>query len=499
MANTYKTGFQGSETSWAEVILYSHSDDPLVLLPDNKGEYPFSGKRADAKSPALISVSTQKALGVPSGTFSIDIKPSRAASALFNYICDDDWVDIVFYRHSQPWHVMRGLVDEIRRTRGVSGTGATTTSYTITGRDFAKIWEITPVWFSPYGDNDMVSEAWTYQVFEAIPYLRGTPPKAVRAFLWNFMEAVKASAGINWLMPKGMPNGGGAFLEWVSLSENHYHNVPARKSFNPNFLDPNSTLWATAQQHSDPGFTEFYADLFPAGDPFDARLGEGKPLSPNDTKMTVVVRDRPFPVIDPQIDAWAADWKRLPVFVVPRQQIVADNVGRAGLERFNAFFVASQLHQEAFGQNSLNILTPLCDFDSIKRHGLRRYDVQSAMSPDELDFSKLCEQQRRIAKDWHCLNPYFLSGSLNLGVGRPDLKIGCRVRIPGENGERDQETYYLESVTHNWAFGMGTRTTLGVTRGWIGSDWSMMEALQKISSRYQEPRLLTDAKWFEIA
>jgi hypothetical protein len=497
MANVYKTGYQGSETSWVEVILYSHGDDPLVMLPDGMGRYPFSGKRADSRHPSLVSVSTQKMLGAASGSFTIDIKPSLAAANLFQHICDDDWVDIVFYRHSQPWHVMRGLIDEIRRNRSVGGSGATTRSYTLTGRDFAKIWEITPVWFSPCGDKDMVSDAWATMIFQAIPSLRGTPPEAVKAFLWNFMEAVTVTAGVNWEMPAGMPNGGGSFLKWVQFNDNHYYNTPARKSFNPNFLDPNNTLWATAQQHADPAFVEVYADMLPDGGPFDARLQSGEPLAPKDARMTVVVRDRPFPVVDPLIDSWPISWDAVPQFTVFRQQIVTDNVGRSGLERFNAFFVASQLHQEAFGQNSLNILTPLVDFQSLHRHGLRRFDVQSSMSPDQLDFSKLCEQQRRIAKDWHCLNPYFLSGTINLGIGRPDIKIGCKVRIPGEHGERDQETYYIESVGHNWRFGQGIRTALGVTRGWMGSDQSMVAALQQMSARYQEPQLLTDVSWLQ--
>lgn len=497
-AGVYKPGFQISTTSWAEVVLHSHGNDPLVMTPDGMSAYPFSGKRRDARSPFLVSVSTQKTIGAPSGTFQIEIKPSKAAAEAFKHICDDDWIDIVYYRHAQPWHVMRGLVDEIRRNRSVNGTGATVTNYTITGRDFAKIWEITPIWFSPYADNDMVSDGWAYQIFNAIPNLRGTPPEAVEAFLWHFLEHMNEDAGVNWLMPGSMPNGGGSFLKWVSLSKDHYQNVPARKSFNPNFLDPANTLWATAAAHTDAPFVEFYADLFPDGDPFHPKIQPGTPLTPKDTRMTVVVRDRPFPIVDPEIDAYNQDWDNLPTFIVPRQQIVTENVGRSGLERFNAFFVASMLHQEAFGANSLNIMMPLVDFDSMRKHGMRRFDVQSAMSPDQLDFSRLCEQQRRIARDWHCLDPYFLSGSMTLGQGRPDIKIGCRVRVPGPKGEVDQETYYCESVGHNWVFGQGIKTTLGLTRGWIGSDWSLMEALQKISGRYKEPSLLTDNLWFEV-
>lgn len=491
MDTGYKPGFQGSETSWVAVTLYSRGDDPIIMTPGNASAYPFSGKRADAKSPSLVAVSTQKLLGAASGSFQIDLKPSRSAFELFKHVCDDDWIDITFYRKDQPWHVMRGLVDEIRRNQTVGGTGATVESYTIVGKDFGKIWEITPIWFSPYMTNDIISDATASAVFNALTKIQGAPNVAVKAYLWSFMNAITTHAGIDWSMPLSMPNGGGNFLGWVKYSEDHFQNVPKRKCFNANYMEMNGTLWGTAQQHSDPAFVELYTDLFPDGDPFSPKLEAGSALEPKDTRMTVVIRDRPFPIVDKNIDAYNQDWDNLPMFIVPRQQIITANVGRSGLERFNAFYTASMLHQEAFGGNSLNIIVPLIDAESIHQHGLRRFDIQSSIAPDEsnLDFSKLCYQQRLIAKDWHALNPYFLSGTLGLGVGRPDLKIGCKVRIPGSRGEEDQETYYLESVGHSWSFGQGTRTNLGITRGWIGSDWSMLEALQKISSRFKEPEM----------
>jgi hypothetical protein len=339
--------------------------------------------------------------------------------------------------------------------------------------------------------NALISDATASAVFNALPKIQGAPNVAVKAYLWSFMNAITTHAGIDWSMPLSMPNGGGNFLGWVKYSEDHFQNVPKRKCFNANYMEMNGTLWATAQQHSDPAFVELYTDLFPDGDPFSPKLEAGSALEPKDTQMTVVIRDRPFPIVDKNIDAYNQDWDNLPMFIVPRQQIITANVGRSGLERFNAFYTASMLHQEAFGGNSLNIIVPLIDAESIHQHGLRRFDIQSSIAPDEsnLDFSKLCYQQRLIAKDWHALNPYFLSGTLGLGVGRPDLKIGCKVRIPGSRGEEDQETYYLESVGHSWSFGQGTRTNLGITRGWIGSDWSMLEALQKISSRFKEPEM----------
>ena len=116
-----RPGFQGSETSRIEVDIYQHGDDPVVLYSDG-GLYNLHGRRASDPSHCVVGVQTSKTLGAGSGQFSITIKPSKVAEAIFQWLVDDDWVDLVFYRHDQPSHVMRGLVDEVRRSKIVGGT-----------------------------------------------------------------------------------------------------------------------------------------------------------------------------------------------------------------------------------------------------------------------------------------------------------------------------------------------------------------------------------------
>ena len=65
-------------------------------------------------------------------------------------------------------------------------------------------------------------------------------------------------------------------------------------------------------------------------------------------------------------------------FGVPRQQIVNDTVSRSGLERFNAFFTGTILHQELMNTNAMNMLAPLFNQEDVKRHGFRRMDVEEA-------------------------------------------------------------------------------------------------------------------------
>jgi hypothetical protein len=499
-ADLASPGFQGSETSWAELTIYQHGSDPIVICSPS---LPMDGRRSADKNPSLIACSTSKALGQASGSFSAQLKPGRAAEELLDKVMDDAWADVVFYRHSRPWHTMRGLLDELRRSDTVGGSGATTSRYTLTGRDFGKVWELTPVWFSPWA-NDLVTEAVCNRLWQGLPQVLGDPVAVAQAYLKGMLEEM-GSSGPDWQPPTGMPGmqGGSSFLDNVTFAVKGYQNIPMRKAFNPNHLAPQGTLWTLAQSQADPAFVELYVDLLPDGDPLGGSLASGEAVPVGKAKMTVVVRDRPFPVTDANPAAlpplgYADAWGQLPVAVVPRQQLGMLDLGKSGIERFNAFFVASNLLQEDMGASALNVLAPLLDTQDVQRHGLRRFDVQIPTIPDPdpsntvLDAGAQAEILRCIARDWYCLNPYMLSGSASLNVGRPDIHIGQRVRIPSLHPGQPDLNAYVEQVGHSWQFGSTIKTNLGLTRGWRGDDDSYRNALRKVAARYKVPRFVID-------
>jgi hypothetical protein len=267
-------------------------------------------------------------------------------------------------------------------------------------------------------------------------------------------------------------------------------------------MNPNGMVWQLAHEYSDPAFTDLYVDLLPGGDMYSPRISLGDPVSPMETRMTVILRDKPFPVLTASAPpGYVASWNALPLHTVGNQEIRDKNVGRSGYERYNAFFVSERILQEGMGSYALEFMAPLLDRDSIKRHGLRRFDVQSNVVPDPqnpvtwggIDAKNLARYQQAIARDWYCLNPYFLSGTIALGHSRPDIKIGNRLQIPGtvyspKDTESD-ETYYIETVQQNWQARVGNKTTVGVTRGWAGTDAEYTAALTKMAARYSLPAL----------
>jgi len=496
-SNRPRPGFQGSETSRAEVRIYAQGGDPVLAA--SEGTQSLSGRYRTDPTHTLISVTTSKALE-GTGTWQAVVKPSRAGTdSLLDQIVDDDWVDIVFYRHGRQWHTMRGLVDDVRRSRTVGGSGATAWTYTISGRDFQKVFEVTPIWFNRFSRKveNLVGEIST-KIFSGIPNLGGDPLMIVQGFLLGFFRELQGYGRANWVIPNSVPNTQGTFYDDIvaGWSLQGFSGVPARKGIDPNFGNPQGNLWQLAKDWADPAFLELFCDLGKGGELLEAN----EELSLDESTITVFFRDKPFVLSPNLVDdqgrppatalglGQQSAWFSLPLHVVPRQQLVQDDVGRSGAERINAFFVSPQVTMELVKSGQLDLSQPLWNADDINKHGLRRYDISTRYVPDTGTLIGLSTLQRSMIRDWYALNPYFLSGTMSLAIGRPDIHIGTRVRIPGDNGETSQdETYYVEQVSHSWTFGPGLRTQLGVTRGWIGDDTSLLQAVLDQEALYSVP------------
>jgi len=488
-----KPGFQGSETTGVEIIIYPQQaafTDPITFTSE---PVKFGGRN----QPSIISANVTKTLGAASGTWSFVCKPGRnekdgysqVAQSLFSHVIDDDWIDIVFLRHGRRYHVMRGLVEDVRRGKVVSGSGATSTIFTISGRDFGKIWEQTPIWFNTYSSVNL-GGAISQKVFSGMQNILGSPKKAVLAFLRDMLRELDELGTASWVLPSELPNRGpGSFLEAVNFDTSGYPiNLDNQLiALSQNWLMPSGNLWQLAKEWSDPLFNELYCDIMP-----DSLLSIGfaqfnpqAELPPEESGLNLIFREKPFPTINEGKDS---AWFYLPLNIVPREQIISSDTGRSGAERFNAFFVAPQLTQELVGQGAMDMYEPLWSPDDISRHGFRRFDVMTKyIDIVNANLLTVIRDFREKIRDWYCLNPYLLNGTITLGVLRPAIKIGTKIRIPGARSQDEDETYYVEQVSHSWAFGSGGKTTLGVTRGFVGQDDLLLNTLQTLVNEYVIP------------
>lgn len=476
-ASRSKPGYQGTHTTGVEVSIYSHADDP-VLKKKRNGRIDFVGyaNRPDASS--VVSVDIDKSFGAAAGTFTVVVKDN---SGLIDALADDDWIDITFIVGDGRYHVLRGILDTFRESEVTTGSGATSKTLTITGRDFGAIFDKTKIWFNQFrAENAGFTK--TIAIFDSLNSV-GSPADAVSRIIFGFMETLATAdpPRSNWLLPTALGLGNKTFPEAVLFYDAGFTNDPARYAVDMQLMDPSGLgVWALAQEWADPTFCELYCDLLiPNKEALAPQyLRPGQQSTPQETIPGIIFRDRPFPTARDGADG---PWYKLPLATLAKQDIVARNVGRGGQERFNAFFVSPRAIQQ-LNASGLDLCGPLWDTEDVANHGLRDFSVDSRYICEESSLGTMSLIQRQLARDYHGLNPYLTNGSLSLGVLRPDIRIGVRSRILGGTEEED-ETFYTEQVTHSWRL-TAAKTTLGVTRGWVGTDRALQEAVYNTALRY---------------
>jgi hypothetical protein len=470
--------FQESANQGCEVTIYrsrSAVEDATVL----------SGRDTQSTVPSLISCHIQNSLAAVA-SFGIVCK-APPGSTYFDTLEDDAWVDIVLTKNNLRWHVMRGIVDEVRCTRQAAGSGATTTTYMVSGRSFQKIFTDTSVFFnigSGEGLGGLLVNQLGDVLYGGIDVVQGNLLRNILKFL---ADAKRGS----WAMPKRMPNTEAAFHETFEYNTAGIRGLLPRVIGLVPFNIDNGQLWALVQQYADPMYTELWCDLAPAPNtPFDTDGTRG--LGIGDTAMTVVARDKPFWQVSDALGGpytgTNSPWLQLPLFTIDRQQIVTEELGRSGMERYNSFHSVDSLGQVSLGQNAQYLFGPKWAPSDMLVHGLRRLDVTSPYAFDSANIYGVTERQYTARRfyalvDWYCLNAQYLNGSLSLATGAPHVHIGSRLMVPG-NTAANNMTFYVEGVAHTWQKAQGTRTALSVTRGYMGTDAAHLSRLRQAAATY---------------
>jgi hypothetical protein len=487
-----RPGWQGSETSGVQATVYSYGDDPV--FPGPQGGITLRGRSNRDVEPSIVAATWVKTMGQPAGQFQLQVKAPNEAE-FRKQVIDDDWLDLVFTRGDRQFHVCRGMVDTVRRGTQVSN-GATDTTFTIRGRDFGKIWTQTQIYFNRFIADDVGGTALIQANAGNGEQLFGDVPETVFAFLQQFIidRQQNENNGVFWTLPPGIPGIGrrALFTEVVNFFRDNgghtggigYTDRPSRLAFRPSFIQAQGTdIWTLAQQWSDPVFCELYTELVDKNK--FAIPGPDEDLTPEDAGMAVILRDRPFPYGNDLRNDSA--WFNLPEVAIPRQALdTGTDLGRGGEERYNAFFVKAKAYAEQ-SSAGVDLVAPLIDIEDVKRHGFRRFDATTNYHPNffnDENWRTFIELQRGQLRDWHALNPYFLNGVIPLRRGFPEIRIGTKLRILGETGPEEDTVFYVEGVQHSWSLMRGMSTQVTVSRGWEGTDDSLLSAIVDARRRF---------------
>ncbi len=473
--------------------------------------YTFGG--ALDVSAYLVSVTTDKQLGAPTGTWSVTLKSHgviapEGALPVRNWhdlVTDDDWVTVEFDAGVDGDLVMLGLVDSVELALSAGQGGAAVRAWTIRGRDFAKVFADTEAVTLPVGPGHGLGDLLSFHT--AIDALRGdvNPGRAVRTLLDFFLRRGQNRGRTPfWAIPPSLPGtlvdsvGAGPqdrqfgdILETGWLDETLDGSLPATELFNGVPNEPVKLLEVLSGFAND-RLNECFFDLRSAP-PQVVTGGGGGGLVVRGWRRPrpcLVLRERPFPVLPSTAaehpagrspsDAWA--------MLATHELAVTDLEGapgltRAGRERINWWMVtvgagfgvnryALALAEAAQGLGLDLTTAPAIDVESVRRHGWRRMEVQSRYIDPSVDALLVARRWTHLLRDWYWANHLFLAGTLQSAHIHPEIRVGHRLRLLDRDGS--WILFYVEGVRHQWrrmpdGRSHGT-TAFTVTRGTRDTD-----------------------------
>lgn len=454
-----------------------------------KGDGPsFSTTDANASAQygSLIGVRTGKQFGSASGTFSLTMKkPAGLSTKDFHSLWPDPegvWVTVDGVRDGRVYNVLLGIIDTVAESMQRSGMGTRSETYTITGRDVGKPFELTTLFHNVYGIEALQPY---HVVAKALgDTIAGVSPdvlcrKLIDAWIGN------NGAAQPWELPPTLPS----FTLYGLLDFRGIRAGLAGACSEPQLFSSEAsgeTLWSTISQYSNDVLNELWIDLGHNGGSADY----------NDLVPTVYLRERPFPVRGPGDKTDRSVWEALPTYELPRELINGREVTRGlGAQRYNYWSVLPGgatamtgttliVQSQKAGKSGQAGQVPIYDQISIQRQGLRRYEQQSVFfaadsAAAQGDMLSLARAWTQKVHDWYAPAPFQLSGSLTLSRLMPEIRIGQRVR---EVGRVDKDTtYYVEGVDHAWSFPGAGQTRLTVTRGEFDGDDNLDKVYQRLA------------------
>jgi len=168
-----------------------------------------------------------------------------------------------------------------------------------------------------------------------------------------------------------------------------------------------------------------------------------------------------------------APLKHLDVIKFYDSDLINAQLGRSDKDVFNLFTMSAQDPLQSVYKYILSAFMPVTSAVSIARNGIRAREITTRFANfgnrvvcadgEDLDVkagvTKNMIRWLLLQDHWDQHNQELLSGTI-VSRGRPEIRVGYRL-----DWEDRRESYYVESVSHSWAFGKEMVTSLQVSRG----------------------------------
>ena len=480
-------------------IVAFHSDEGFDGIVN--GEHPRIGR--------IMSVSMTKSFGGASGSFTITIKKpprpqgvagsvSRSSRSWLRLWPDPEntWVRISFIVDGEVIAGTWGLIDTISESTSRSGGGAQSETYTISGRDFGKVFEETRVFVNVFNTSSVRS---TIATQRSIPVgtLVGTPEVFVRALIEMWLANNNMTEKV-WEFPESLRHYGLSFYDVLNKSTIQCMNAGNGETHDNTLLQPDQQsgqpLWGSLQQYSNGLMNELWVDLAPPAGGHARHLAALEPA--------IYLRERMF-----RTHASSRRWESLRTRVLRPEDVLVRQVSKGGAaNRFNYWkldggflgsgFANQELVQdlgpEAYRPGSI----PIINDESIRKHGLRPYQQTSNFLPmDDTEngqnFLTLASNWLQRLHDWYSVAPLELTGTLTTSRIFPEIRIGERVR---EDRAEGRIIYYVEGVEHSYRYPGNGSSKITVTHG----EYEGEDLLERVYRQFERPRVTTQEDCMDI-
>lgn len=434
--------------------------------------YTFDRTVSSEKDPTsvLMSVSTNKSLKSPAGSFNITL----AGDAFYRKIKPQDLVVIEMGRPPETMNtVMICLVDEVRRTRSMGTKNQVEIRTAINGRDFGKVLLTAVVkWLPMFGTDEFPveslsgAEAQLFQMlrfYTEVGHQQGSPAmiidQAIRGVLhsimnftvkyWKDGQLVDATLEDIFRFRLGRTNA--IFDLWTSMGDFegplwNFMSSVENKPFFELFLDTSIVNIKKFPGHMLKQ-SQVEKDSYGVGN-FSAGFGA------DNAKVVLYLRPTPFD---------DADWNDLSTVFIGDEDITGEELGYSDHENYNMFMVIPKM--TIVGEDVYRAhVRPVVSGENMKKYGISFMEVplEGLFSRDGQVDEFMLETGLAMTnklKDWFEKNIEYENGTYQLR-GMEGAKVGMRLVNTSEGTE-----FYIEGVSQNFGSFNRWTTTIQATRG----------------------------------
>jgi len=456
----------------AGIHLFPFANDPVFTRRRSDTRYLTWEESTEG---SVLQLNWSKRMGQPSASWNAQVKLGRKATLnpMAGDVLDGDWADLWILRNGVPFGLTRGVVDTVRESKTSSG-GATVRTLALTGRDHGAMFENIIAWNQIFAQS--LSELTQGPMTKAVKHNVGGTPD----FVFQLLTEAVFSQGTSqirsaWALPPSLKSlsGRSTYGQALDIRTEELRGA----LFNVNlWTTAGQTLHQTLGQWCNPLLNEWRYDV-------DNAPGKDRIV------MTASIRERPFVNTD---DGRSSPWFGLTTWTIPDWLVQNSDLGRSGHERFTIFELVADWQFGTPGEQTA-LAAPIWSAEDVTQYGIRPY-LESTIYVAEGAAGRWVNMRRewqRLLADWYAINPYLLSGSITFGCMLPEIQIGSRIVIDTGNPQTSFQGY-VEGVDHGFAWagdggsGPRTSTTLTVTRGWIGTDADLLQAVDDVSARFVE-------------